>query len=223
MKALALLPLLLSTLTSALMLPRQTAETVAVETVAAAPAGVIAVSVIGGKDFTIHPTPTTAAQANAGDVIQTASASEDAPIYHPQVISFKHLNNKEPILILPFHLQLTEHCAPSSSTPLVKGFWQNGDQTIVFDSLKPNMALSYTNPVLGYPNLRIGPFSSEAGSLAFRYANTVFYQDGEANVCKWEDGETWRECGECRAGLWSRGRLDCGSGGGGGGGGERVS
>jgi hypothetical protein len=197
MKALALLSLLLSSLAAALVAPRQAVAAAAVE--------VIAVSVIGGEDFTIFPTPTSAPLAIAADI----AAPSQTITHHAKIIQQKA--HPEPIYIFPFHVQLTQSCSSRS----ISGFWINGDYTSSF-SLNSGASLSVNHFITGYPNFQLGPFDEGKGVMRFRYENTVFYEDGEQNVCKWHDGEMWRECGECRAGLWDR---NCA----GDGGGERVS
>jgi hypothetical protein len=206
MKTLALLSFLLSTFAAALVAPRQVVE--------ASTAQVIAVSVLGGEDYTIPATVTQAPQTGA-DIVQAADAAAPTSTLHVQILQQKHPRDPQPIYIFPFHVQLTEYC--SSSTSKVKGFWQNVDNIGLF-ALEPGQSTSVYHSIAGYPNFQLGPFDTQTETLRFRYENTVFYQDGEQNVCKWADNETWKECGECRAALWSGPALDCGAEGG-----ERVS
>jgi hypothetical protein len=206
MKILALLPLILSILAAALVAPRQPIETAA--------ARVIAVSVLGGDDYTILPTVTAAPQTG-GDVVQAADAAESTTTHTASIIQAVIPHEKDKIYIFPFHVEMTESCSRSSPKK-IKGFWKNGDWAEGFE-LDAGKSLSIYHWIAGFPNFQLGPFDTGAETLRFRYENTVFYEAGEQNVCKWTDGETWRECGECRAALWSGPPLNCGAGGG-----ERV-
>lgn len=68
--------------------------------------------------------------------------------------------------------------------------------------LPPGVAAEVHHLVGNYPPFMLGVYEYEGSRLRFAYEG-----------CKWKDDETWKECGECRAGLWSGGRVDCGVGG----------
>lgn len=65
-------------------------------------------------------------------------------------------------------------------------------------SLSAGLITSVNHRVPGYPNLEIMPYDYARSRVVFRYQG-----------CEWGDDETWKSCGECRAGLWSVGPLDC--------------
>jgi hypothetical protein len=89
MKALALLPLILSTLAAALVVPRQPVETGA--------ARVIAVSVLGGDDYTILPPTVTAAPQAGADIVQAADAAESTTTHTASIIQMVIPHEKEKI------------------------------------------------------------------------------------------------------------------------------
>jgi hypothetical protein len=98
-------------------------------------------------------------------------------------------------VILPFHLQIWEYCIDDRR--LAHGMYTNGNMKQEV-SLSAGLITSVNHRVPGYPNLEIMPYDYARSRVVFRYQG-----------CEWGDDETWKSCGECRAGLWSVGPLDC--------------
>lgn len=119
----------------------------------------------------------------------------------PEIIATSTADTVVETLILPFHFQTTEYC--QSGTKYVKGRYGNGNLVRDMD-LHPGLINNLDHLVPGFPPLSIGPFNHSASKLRYAYSNGVF-------VCEWNDDETWRQCGECRAALWSGPTLNCGS------------
>jgi hypothetical protein len=135
-----------------------------------------------------------------------ASASSDIvntnPISIPRVNQRWYPTDPEPIIILPFHFQVIENCL-SDNTLQARGVYLNRDYVRAY-TLAENTAVAVDHGIGGYPyTFLIGPFDYASSSLYFSYDNGPWQ-------CEWNDGETWRECGECRTGLWSAAPLDCG-------------
>jgi hypothetical protein len=105
-------------------------------------------------------------------------------------------------LILPFHFSVTEYCDNGSKK--VKGRYSNGLSVNI--DLWPGLIAAVKHGVGHFPPLEVGDFKYDSSRLRFHYA------DKEIN-CEWFDDETWKRCGECRAGLWSGAPLNCASGG----------
>ncbi|KAH7370967.1 hypothetical protein BKA66DRAFT_191748 [Pyrenochaeta sp. MPI-SDFR-AT-0127] len=121
----------------------------------------------------------------------------------PEVLATSSSETAAETLILPFHFQTTEYC--ENGAKMVKGRYSNGN--LVRDmNLPPGLINNLDHLVPKFPPLSIGPFDHGASKLRFAYSNGAFR-------CEWNDDETWRQCGECRAGLWSSPPLNCGSGG----------
>ena len=114
-------------------------------------------------------------------VIETALP--DAPTPHTAVI-------------LPFHIEMWEYCGLQGER-LAAAVYKNGNMAQSLD-LKPGLMTSVDHRVSGYSNLEVGPFDYRESRLRFGYAG-----------CEWWDHGTWKSCGECRAGLWSGGPVDC--------------
>lgn len=98
-------------------------------------------------------------------------------------------------IILPFHMEIWEYCI--NGKRLAAGVYYNGNMAQSLE-LKPGLMISLNHRVPDYENLIIGPFNYTASRLRFGYKD-----------CEWFDDETWKSCGECRAGLWSGGPLNC--------------
>lgn len=106
-------------------------------------------------------------------------------------------------VILPFHLHIWEYCL--NGQRLATGIYTNGNMKQQI-SLTPGLTTSVNHRVPGYANLEIGPFDYNASRVHFRY----FKNERTASEnCEWFDDQTWKSCGECRAGLWSAGPLNC--------------
>jgi hypothetical protein len=107
-------------------------------------------------------------------------------------------------VILPFHFTITEYC--TGPKKYVRGIYSNG--LVVNMNLNPTMTNNLNHTITEYPDLTIGPYATDKSRLRF------YYKSAERNIeCEWFDDETWRRCGECRAGLWSGEMLNCGKGG----------
>lgn len=124
----------------------------------------------------------------------------------PQVIRWGPTAGPEPpmeTLILPFHAEITESC--EGGVTKAKGLYKNGglDLNVEFPGTVTNVIDHLVN---SYPALNFGPYDHSTSHL------TLTYSHG-ANSCTWRDDETWKSCGECRAGLWSGPPLDCAAGG----------
>jgi hypothetical protein len=106
-------------------------------------------------------------------------------------------------VILPFHFSVTEYCQDGSKK--VKGRYSNA--LVAEMDLPPGLVVSIAHTVPNYPPLQVGPFNYDNSHLRFHYAD-------KSIDCEWFDDETWKQCGECRAALWSGGSLNCAAGGG---------
>jgi hypothetical protein len=104
-------------------------------------------------------------------------------------------------VILPFHVQVTEYCENGSKK--AKGQYKNGNLQLDFN-LPPGLINNIDHRVPGYAPFSIGPYDYSNSRLRFAY---------DPSHCEWFDNETWKQCGECRAGLWSGGDLNCAAGG----------
>ncbi|CAO2655359.1 Nn.00g104230.m01.CDS01 [Neocucurbitaria sp. VM-36] len=135
--------------------------------------------------------------------VDTQKASKTI-ILAPKIIQTSTAQDPDAeILILPFHFQTTEYCANGARK--AKGRYSNGNVVADID-LSPGVQTGVNHQVPGFPPFYIGPFDYNASKVRFTYTNG-------AVGCRWSDDETWRQCGECRAGLWSGPALNCGSGG----------
>ncbi|KAF9700686.1 hypothetical protein EKO04_001930 [Ascochyta lentis] len=153
---------------------------------------------------TTTPSPTLPSDNDNNNNIINALAS--TLTLRPAIIQTTFPNTPSPqtSTILPFHLRIFESCHPG--TPLTAtAIYTNGNMAQAL-SLTPGLIFSVAHRVPGYSNLEIGPFDYAREKVRFRYEK----QGGEE--CVWTD-ETWRSCGECRAGLWSGPLVDCGVGG----------
>jgi hypothetical protein len=122
----------------------------------------------------------------------------------PTVIHASSLNSEvQNDIILPFHFQVVEYC--HNGERLASGTYTNGDtkQELL---LKRGLMISFPHHVPGYANLDIGPFDYRNSRVRFHY-----FRPGQvaSEDCEWYDHETWKSCGECRAGLWSAAPVDC--------------
>jgi hypothetical protein len=96
-----------------------------------------------------------------------------------------------------FHFTLNEYCENGNKT--VKGNYRGIIPDMEFPPLR-EYGIDLSRP--GLPNLLIGPFDHSVSRMRYRYSNGKI-------ACEWYDDETWKECGECRATLWSGSALDC--------------
>lgn len=99
-------------------------------------------------------------------------------------------------IILPFHIQTWEYCGPQGKL-LAAGVYVNGNMRSSLE-FQPGTVVHVNHQVPGYKVLDVGPVDFGQGRLRFSY-----------NGCEWWDTETWKSCGECRAGVWSAGPIDC--------------
>jgi hypothetical protein len=123
-----------------------------------------------------------------------------------KVTQLSRPHDPEPIIILPFHFQVIENCMSDHSIA-ARGVYVNRDYVWAY-----NFPSGATNVVKhnvdGYPyTFLVGPFDYASSTLHFSYDNGPW-------KCDWNDQETWKECGECRSGLWNADKLDCGNAGG---------
>ncbi|KAF1921509.1 hypothetical protein BDU57DRAFT_544977 [Ampelomyces quisqualis] len=120
----------------------------------------------------------------------------------PEVIATRTAPNSE-TTILPFHFTVTEYC--NSGKKSVKGRYSAAGISADVD-LWPGLIVAIAHRVPNFPPFQVGDFDYNKSRLRFAYSNGPIQ-------CEWFDEETWKQCGECRAGLWSGGPLDCGAGG----------
>ncbi|KAG9191225.1 hypothetical protein G6011_09313 [Alternaria panax] len=142
-----------------------------------------------------HPSPASINNANP----RTPTLPKAA-----RVTQLTRPNDPEPIIILPFHFQLLETCM-ADDTLAARAVYVNRDFTYAYWLSSSETSVVHHH-VYGFPNrFLVGPYDYVGGKVRFSWENTAF-------ACVWDDGEAWRECGECRAGTWSAGELDCGGG-----------
>ena len=140
----------------------------------------------------------------AGEVID---AQGSTVTLMPAIIE-THVPNSgtaEKSVILPFHLQIWEYCNLKGEK-LAAGVYSNGNIKSALD-LRPDNMIRVNHRIPGYATLDIGPFDYQQSRVRFGYADGV--GDGGVKGCEWFDPETWKSCGECRAGLWSAGPIGC--------------
>jgi len=134
----------------------------------------------------------------------TLNPSKNSPkdltvvIERPKII-LKHVPSSLPptdLIILPFHVHLTDACVDARRT--LTANWTNGARALSNIPLEHGTAWSLDHKIPGYAPLTLGAFDAHADRLRFQY-----------NTCVWFDDETWRECGECRAALWTAPAPDC--------------
>lgn len=115
----------------------------------------------------------------------------------PEVIATQTaLNSKT--TILAFNFLLTEYCHEGKM--VAYGRYQNGNFLKDMD-LFPGLVNKLDHLVQPFPPLEIGDYKYDTRHLRFAYNGT----------CEWFDDQTWKQCGECRAALWSRPELNCGA------------
>jgi hypothetical protein len=104
--------------------------------------------------------------------------------------------------IATFHFRLVEYC--NGTDKKYKGTFRSafGDADFDFAPAQAYAMDIAPNQALG--NLVLGPVDQNTGRLRYYYR----HQYGPVNF-EWFDDETWKQCGECRAGLWSGGPMDC--------------
>ncbi|KNG52522.1 hypothetical protein DDE82_007172 [Stemphylium lycopersici] len=232
MKHFILFYLALSTLAAVVVLPTAIERTEPIATAVA-----IALSGASGTDNTTmillaenNNNPAVAAAnfqvADAGEAeaeakaLSPTAANTATTATKPQITYLAHAtqttrpSDPEPIIIFPFSIVLTESCSPSPPRKLAKALVQNGQFATLYYNLSPTTTAAVDHRIPDFPrSLRIGPYDGDKGEVWFSYLNEEF-EGGEG--CRWRDGENWRECGECRAGMWDSAGLDCGKDGGGG-------
>lgn len=144
--------------------------------------------------LTARPKPTTAPPNEVHAAASTVTL-------HPTIIETAVPNARPPTMniILPFKIQLWEYCTVDNSH-LAAGMYANGNLKSALN-LSPGLVMSVKHFVPWYENLEIGGFDFAKGRVRFRYRG-----------CEWWDHETWKSCGECRAGLWSGEPVECGGG-----------
>jgi hypothetical protein len=120
----------------------------------------------------------------------------------PEVIATQTAD-KAYTTILPFHFSVTEFCENGSKK--VTGQYSNGNihQDV---TLWPGLIVGIVHGVPNFPPIYIGPFDHNTSRLRYSYTNGPI-------KCEWFDDETWKQCGECRAGLWSGPPINCAAGG----------
>jgi hypothetical protein len=99
--------------------------------------------------------------------------------------------------ILPFHLRIFEGCI--GSEPVALFTYSNGNIVVKDQPLNHHqiVAIDHLAPTFSNP-LQLGPYDFVKSRVPFTYKS-----------CKWNDGEWWKECGECRPLGWSAGAIDC--------------
>jgi hypothetical protein len=120
----------------------------------------------------------------------------------PEVIATKSAPNTE-TTILPFHLTVTEYCSGGKKS--VKAKYKSGGILADMD-LPPGQIIAIAHQVPKFPPFQIGTYDYNTSRLRFGYFSGPIQ-------CEWFDDETWKQCGECRAGLWSGAPIECGAGG----------
>jgi hypothetical protein len=161
---------------------------------------------LASATVTAQPEPLDALHATPPNQIVDAQASTvtlmPAIIETAHPIPLDRIAFPQTDIILPFHLQIWEYCSLHGER-LAAGVYTNGNMKQALD-LQPGVMISVNHRVPGYSNLEIGPFDYGSSRVRFGYA------DGNGGKgCEWWDHETWKSCGECRAGLWSRGPINC--------------
>jgi hypothetical protein len=121
-----------------------------------------------------------------------------------KVTQISRAHDPEPIIILPFHFQIVENCMSDNSIT-ARGVYVNRDFVWAYFLSSGGTSVVEHN-VNGYPDFLVGPYDYGSSTLHFSYDNTAF-------KCDWNDQETWKECGECRSGMWDADPLDCNGGG----------
>lgn len=99
------------------------------------------------------------------------------------------------VKVLTFSLSISEICNDFSYFAVI-GWYESGSMSFVIRHLHPDIYLNIPN-VEDYEPMKL------------RYNLNLSRAEFAYKGCLWHGDETWRRCGECRAGQWSRQPLNC--------------